>query len=1596
MKKILFALAVSVLLGVRADAVEVSSYTELQQAIVAGTTPINVVKNITDTGALGTISGNITISGNGVTIDGNGNNGLTISSGSPIIDGTINFINFEREQGGAIFNKGTITSINGNFSGNKATSTSGGGVGGAISNYSTSTITSINGTFTNNNAVASGGAIHNDGSIKSINGTFSDNITNETGGAIGNAYGEINSISGTFTGNKAKESGGAISNTYGGKITSINGSFKSNTAQQGGGAIYNFYNGTINSLQGTFTNNKATNGDGGAIFNSKDAEITSINGTFDSNEATNNGGAIYNYNSATINSLQGNFTNNTANNYGGAIYNDSTLTSISGTFGNNDKNSGNTAKVGGAIYNGGTITSINGNFTNNTANNHGGAIYNSSTIGSITGNFTNNTATNGVGGAIENEKGIIESLQGTFINNKAIKGGAICNFARINIVAQTADTIISGNKAIGGAGAGDGIYNNGTINLNAGGYSIKISDNIDGSGTINVNNTVDSLPTYGVVVLDNSMIANNNINLYNGTLRLVDANLGESNTLTLNGGILDTIDSEIRNTKLGKISGTGTDFAFDVNLEGNTEADKFTLADGSSATINISEMNLLKNVYPQGGPDSIKIFDGATDKLTINDYTVFNDDTKIIFTQSLSDKGKLNFTGTAGTYGLKDAVAYTDGNRQYDIWGTETLSSNLGSMGGTNSKLVIKGSSPGDNIVDGNDFTGITVKSGQTLSIKNVEVNNFKNSSNYGGAIMNKGTLTISNSKFNYNNAQQGGAIENEGTIDSVQGTFIKNTSDSSGGAINNNDNKIINFINGSFIENKANNHGGAISNYGAINSINGSFESNKALTYNGGAIINAGSSTINSINGSFIENEAGDSGGAIENEGTINSINGSYTSNKATYDGGAINNEGTIDSINATFTNNTAIYGGAIQNNSGTITSINGTFTDNKATNYGGAIYNSTDNSIIKSIQGTFIGNKAENSGGAIYNKWTIDSINATFDNNTAKKGGAIYNLNPISSLQGTFTNNTAEDSGGAIYNKGTINIVADTQDTTFTGNTANAISNALYNDNNSTINLNAGTHKIVFNDGISGSDGSIININADNSKTSADLPTYGTVAINNEVTNNTINMYNGTLSLGTNTQNGVLYNGTFADNVEFNYNGGTVSLQNDGINSANLGQLVLNSDMDLKLDANIAGQKMDTITANGFNANSHNINISNLSIINPIEKKSFSLSPIGEMGNTTLKNELAGAIRYTGNSNLVTPIYKYHAEYDPNTALMNFTLTGGGGASDFNPAVLATPVATQIGGYLTQLNVYEQAFANQDMLMSLTNEQRTALKFANKIASTQGIGVGGVVTYSPNQIPEQDRGVWFRPFATFENVGLSGGPNVKNIGYGTLAGGDSDIIELKKGWSAVYSGYVGYNGSNQHYDGVNIYQNGGVLGAGGIWYKGDFFTGLTANVGAGTGVASTMYGNDDFAMLITGAASKTGYNFELANGKFIIQPNYLMSYTFVNTFDYTNSAGVNINSDPLHAIQIAPGLKFIGNLKHGLQPYISLQMVWNIMDDTRFKANNVNLPNISVDPYFQYGIGVQKRVGDRFTGFGQAMLRNGGRNGIALQFGFRWALGK
>lgn len=119
-------------------------------------------------------------------------------------------------------------------------------------------------------------------------------------------------------------------------------------------------------------------------------------------------------------------------------------------------------------------------------------------------------------------------------------------------------------------------------------------------------------------------------------------------------------------------------------------------------------------------------------------------------------------------------------------------------------------------------------------------------------------------------------------------------------------------------------------------------------------------------------------------------------------------------------------------------------------------------------------------------------------------------------------------------------------------------------------------------------------------------------------------------------------------------------------------------------------------------------------------------------------------------------------------------------------------------------------------------------------------------------------------------------------------------------------------------------------------------------------------------------------------------------MLYSFINTFDYANSVGVRISTAPLNSIQIVSGVKFIGNLKNGWQPYFGVQMIWNVMDRLKIKANDVSLPEMSVKSYVQYGVGLQKKWADKFTAYGEAMIRNGGRNGVSLNFGFRWAIGK
>ncbi len=480
------------------------------------------------------------------------------------------------------------------------------------------------------------------------------------------------------------------------------------------------------------------------------------------------------------------------------------------------------------------------------------------------------------------------------------------------------------------------------------------------------------------------------------------------------------------------------------------------------------------------------------------------------------------------------------------------------------------------------------------------------------------------------------------------------------------------------------------------------------------------------------------------------------------------------------------------------------------------------------------------------------------------------------------------------------------------------------------------------------------------------------GVLDINN---NQTLNV------LATNTTN--MFN-------DVNVNSGTLNLINNGINNLSANSFNMNGNVNLLLDADLKNSIMDrlpsTTVANGL------ITVNGINLLSDsVSEKTYIPFAYDSFKNkvqtnvTTVGKDVANSYQTTSTS--FAPIYKYDVSYNPSNGYFLFSRGGGKSSADFNPAVLSGAVNSQVGAYSAINETFSYAFRHADYsFMPLPKKIRT---LANQYAITEPRSIRYENDYS------KTGGIWYQPYANFENVGLSNGPRVDIQSYGSLIGGDSSYKQLKRGWGTVTTPYIGYNGTSQSYSGVSTTTNGGILGLTQTFYHGDFFTALTINAGASNGESNTMYGKENYTALMAGIGSKTGYNFEFNNGKFIIQPSMLMAYTYVNTFDYTNAAGVKISSDPLHSIQLHPSIKFMGNVGKGWQPYASVGMVWNILNETKFTANNVRLPEMSIRPYVEYGVGLQKIWHDKCTGFVQAMLRNGGRNGIALTFGFKWAVG-
>lgn len=422
-----------------------------------------------------------------------------------------------------------------------------------------------------------------------------------------------------------------------------------------------------------------------------------------------------------------------------------------------------------------------------------------------------------------------------------------------------------------------------------------------------------------------------------------------------------------------------------------------------------------------------------------------------------------------------------------------------------------------------------------------------------------------------------------------------------------------------------------------------------------GAFIANKGTMAINgTFNDNFLgtEDSVRGNGGFITNDdGHITEITGEFTNNTAQrmYDGGSDmyggilwqgGSSALIDEIDAVFKNNTAragngsAYGGVMYINHGKINTLAGTYENNQALSdksnaAGGVIFNKNEISVIRA---DFNNNKAlgketgsqysrsTSLGGAIYNNGTIDRIeNSTFTGNIAKavgaQGGAIYNYASYSTsgvineiVNTSFFNNQAENTdsiaydpaqGGAIYQgSGTLTIKAENGGVSeFTGNTVKqhdgtATSNAVYmakdgkSSVDSVLKLEAAADgSIIFNDGIDGAEGYAITVTGDES---------GTVAFNNKISNAaSVTSENVTLALGV-SENGA------ADlaGVDLTINSGILDLQNDALQTVEVGTFASTAGTGLKIDANLATGESDRINAQAV-AEGAEISLNNINIL-------------------------------------------------------------------------------------------------------------------------------------------------------------------------------------------------------------------------------------------------------------------------------------------------------------------------------------------------------------------------------------------------------------
>ena len=1005
-----------------------------------------------------------------------------------ITGGTFTGNKADNGQGGAIYseskNTATITAV---FKQNSAK------YGGAISNAG-SDLTLSGCEITSNTASNNGGAVYSSGTLVVSGGSFTSNTSSASGGAIASTV-EATITNVTFDSNSAV-SGGAL--YLNGTATLSGNTFKNNSSTGNGGAIYSI--GTTSITGDTFLDNSVASGkDGSGVFvvngtttitsatmtttyasasnirvegngtaiigGTKSGEVVTIG-----SKTNRNNYGIRSYGKLTINNAEIYSMRESVMNHGTTVVNDGIYDSyINGTSSINFGVYSGTTTVNGGTFKNGELSDEkrygNAFYVNNgTFNIYGGTFesgwyaYTSGTSGVTNiygGDFSKLILGLGTGGTINvnadvqistfnwQGNGGTLNINSDFTLLDCIVFGADGTKATLEdqIINVTTELKNSYNMAIYTSSVAD--YNAKYINTttpvvtyasgvtpNANNFAITSTSAVDGGtakavkimtgSTLKANLGIEDYDVQGLYLVGKVTVSfdavggtasKSSMEVYYGNAYGELATATKPNYDFAGWYLESTYATGVTSTSIVKSS-------TDHTLYAKWESAVASVTFGTEVTY----YSTLEKAFAYANSLATTSSKNATVTILVDSITVSS---KIV----VSTGKFINLTSSVSTTIARQGNPLVLHNyATLNIYGTDSIS------------ITFQG--------DENNETLIFNETEGSLTLgKNVILTGNKTSV-FGGAIYNKGTLTINGASITNNTADCGGAICNVGTITINSGTISGNSSTSHGGAI--------------------------IIVAGTITIVDGTFSGNSGN--NGGFLASSNSPKIFVKGGTFENNTASAYGGVLDISGTAEITGGLFKNNKA-YGGGAMSQVEATSSVvtvtGGTFDSNTAtVRSGAINIHNGSIGG-SAVFTNNIVTDgHAGAVGIGKNNVTITG--GTFTGNKAENGqGGAIYNESTNPATisGAVFKQNTAKNGGAIFNSSStITITDCEFTGNTSTENGGAILTKQNLTISG----TTFSGNSATGTIG-------SAIKVESGTTTITSATITNSTVGSAIHVDAD-----------------------------------------------------------------------------------------------------------------------------------------------------------------------------------------------------------------------------------------------------------------------------------------------------------------------------------------------------------------------------------------------------------------------------------------------------------------------------------------------------------------------------------